>query len=94
MVQTWPKSHWFLIRYYEILKVNILRGPCQAQVPNRLLHDVILSYIHLRWELVWDREGAFAVTNSCVTVYVSHWISFYFFSSSDLHKHFSLLDDT
>lgn len=41
-----------------------------------------------------QREGAFVVTNSHVTVCVSHWISFYFFSSSDLHKHFSLLDDT
>ena len=40
-----------------------------------------------------QREGDFVVTNSLVTVYVSHWISFYLFSSSELHKHFSLLGD-
>lgn len=64
-------------------------GPCQAQVSNRLLHDVIPLCIHLR-----QREGAFAVINLSVTVYVFHWISFQSFSTSDLYKHFSLLEDT
>lgn len=41
-----------------------------------------------------QREGDLAVTNSRVIVYVSYLVSFYFFSSSDLHKYFSLLDDT
>lgn len=69
-------------------------GPHQAQIPDRLLYDVILLYIHLREEVnVRQREGASVVTNSHATVCFP-WISFYFFSSFDLHKIFSLLDDT